>query len=78
MATKMTITGYTSYATKEGDAFDSIALEYYNNEMLASLIMEANPDRCDVLIFDAGVKLSIPIVDSVEAPDTLPPWRRGE
>ena len=71
------IIGHQIYTTKEGDAFDSITLEFYDDEMQASLLMQENPDQCDVLIFDAGVELKIPIMDAAETPDTLPPWRRG-
>lgn len=65
-----------THITAEGDTFDALALEYYNDEKLASTIIQANPDHCDTLIFEAGVALSIPDVSSVTYPDTLPPWRR--
>lgn len=71
------ITGYIQYFTQEGDTFDSIALQQYDNEMLSSLIIQENIRYCDTLIFEAGVLLYIPMLDTVEAPDTLPPWRRG-
>lgn len=71
------IIGYDTLITVEGDTFDAIALEYYTDEMQASLIIQANPDYCDVLIFEAGVRLKIPIVENVDLPETLPPWRRG-
>ena len=64
------------HITAEGDTFDALALEYYNDEKLASTIIQANPDHCDVLIFDAGVSLTIPGLSSVTYPETLPPWRR--
>ena len=71
------ITGYQTIKTVEGDTFDGLALETYNEEKKAALIMDANPDYIDVLIFEAGVELRIPIVDDVDLPETLPPWRRG-
>ena len=39
-------------------------------------IIEANPDLSDVLIFEGGEAVRIPIVETVETPETLPPWRR--
>lgn len=66
------------HITAEGDTFDALALEYYNNEKLASTIIQANPDYCDTLIFDAGVPLIIPESYAVTYPETLPPWRRDE
>ncbi len=70
------ITGYNTIQTVEGDTFDGLALEFYNDEKQASIIIGANLDHCDTLIFEAGVELRIPIVEDVELPDTLPPWRR--
>lgn len=66
------------HTTVEGDTFDGLALQYYNDEKLASAIIQANPDHCDTLIFEAGIKLTIPAVSSVTLPGTLPPWRREE
>lgn len=70
------ITGYNTIKTVEGDTFDGLALEYYNDEKQATLIISQNLDHCDTLIFEAGVELRIPIVEDVELPETLPPWRR--
>ena len=66
-----------TYITVEGDTFDSLALLFYNNEKLASTIIQANPDHCTTLIFEAGVNLTIPEAAAVVMPETLPPWRRG-
>ena len=72
------ITGYNVIKTVEGDTFDRLALEFYDDEKQASLIIGQNLDHCDVLIFEAGVELRIPVVEDVELPETLPPWRRGQ
>lgn len=71
------VTAYKEYTTREGDTFDALALEMYGEETLAHYIIEFNPDYADVLIFDANVALRLPIVEDVEMPDTLPPWRRN-
>lgn len=70
------VRAYKEYTTREGDTFDALALEMYGEENLAHYIIEFNPDYADVLIFDANVALRLPIVEDVELPDTLPPWRR--
>ena len=70
------VTAYKEYTTREGDTFDALALEMYGEETLAHYIIEFNPDYADVLIFDANVAIRLPIVEDVETPDTLPPWRR--
>ena len=70
------ITGYQTIQTVEGDTFDKLALEFFNDEKQATLIISQNLDHCGTLIFEAGVELRIPIVEDVELPETLPPWRR--
>lgn len=65
------------HTTVAGDTFDMLALRYLGHEKLASAIIEANLDYCDVLVFDAGVKLNIPSAVSSTMPETLPPWRRS-
>lgn len=74
---ELKILGYIPYNTEQGDTFDALALTVYRDEKLSSVIIQANPDYCDVLIFDAGVTLNIPVIDTTEMPDTLPPWRRN-
>lgn len=64
------------HITVDGDTFDALALQYYDDEKLASEIIRSNPDYCDVLIFEAGVVLSIPETSTITMPETLPPWRR--
>lgn len=66
---------YFNYTTQSGDTFDILALDAYNEETKASLIIQANPQYADVLVFDAGVVLKIPIIEP-EAAATLPPWKR--
>lgn len=68
--------GFIDYTAQGDDTFDSIALAAYNDERMASTIIAANPDLCDVLIFEGGEAVRIPIVEQIETPDTLPPWRR--
>ena len=68
--------GFIEYTAQGGDTFDSIALAAYNEERMASTIIAANPGLSDVLIFEGGELVQIPIVETVTTPDTLPPWRR--
>ena len=72
------IIGYETHKTAQGDTFDKLALMYYSEEQFASRIIGANPDYCNILIFDAGVSLKIPVYDRAATPVTLPPWRREE
>ncbi|AYO30257.1 MULTISPECIES: tail protein X [Clostridia] len=71
----MAIVNYFEYTTMQGDTFDMLALDAYNDEFKAHLIIQANPQYAGVLVFDAGIKLKIPIIEQ-EAAATLPPWKR--
>lgn len=69
---------FINYTTRKGDTFDALALSIYNDEKRAHQIIAANPGYADVIIFEANEPIRIPIFDGSEAPETLPPWRRGE
>ena len=70
------ITGYTEYMAKANDAFDLLALRFYGDDKLASYIIETNPDYSDVLTFEGGERLKIPIVDEPEVEEAVAPWKR--
>lgn len=72
----MATVGYFTYTAKAGDTWDSIAFKAYKVERMAHHIIKANPKYIDVLTFDGGEVLRVPIVDEVEDVKTLPPWRR--
>lgn len=66
---------YIEYMTMQGDTFDILALDAYDDEFKAHMIIQANPEYADVLIFDEGIKLKIPVIED-ESIETLPPWKR--
>mgnify|MGYP001233819632 CR=1 FL=1 len=66
------------YVTVQGDMWDSIAKKTLGSEYYMDVLMEANPDYRQIVVFPANVKLVIPDVETEETPDTLPPWRRAE
>ena len=68
--------GYFDYVAKNGDCWDSIAFMAYKVERMSHYLIQANLQYIDVLTFEGGEKLKIPIVDTLETPQTLPPWRR--
>ncbi len=78
MASSIEILDYVPYVTKERDTFDLIAYRQYGNELLASLIVQENVEFADILIFEAGVELWIPVISEQEVDESLPPWRKGE
>ena len=73
---KATVVGYRDYVARQGDTYDLLAAQAYGTEGMASIIIKANPDLSDVVMFDGGEHLRFPQVDIVETADTLPPWRR--
>lgn len=66
---------YYNYKTIDGDTFDSIALDFYDDEFKASEIIKFNPNYAKIIIFNANINLKIPILNKVEN-SNLPPWKR--
>ena len=69
---------YELYEAVAGDTWDSIAFEFYTDEMMASRLIQENKEYADVLIFYGGELLAIPVLDDDpdEIPTTAPPWRQ--
>lgn len=71
---------FTSYTTRQGQRWDTIAYEVYDDPYLYSPIIEANPQYIGVAQFLEPVVLRIPVVESIDLTtttnDSLPPWRR--
>ena len=76
MASDASVTGSRPYTAARGDSYDMLALQAYGEERLASLIAEANPRHLDVLLFEGGEALSIPLIDRAPSAADVPPWRR--
>lgn len=66
---------YFNYTTMHGDTFDMLALDAYNEEHKADVIIKSNPQYSNIIVFDAGVVLKIPIIEQ-QSLSTLPPWKR--
>lgn len=39
---------------------------------------EPNPTLCDVIVFESGIVLTVPLVTAEELPSSLPPWRKSK
>lgn len=65
------------YITREGDTFDELALQFYDDEKKAHLIIDFNPQYSAYIILEAGITLQIPIYETEQNSETLPPWKRG-
>lgn len=64
-----------TYTTKSGDMWDSIAKEQMGSEKYMSLLVSANENYSETIIFSAGVILNIPDIEE-EIPQYIPPWRK--
>ena len=66
-----------AYTAVAGDTWDAISYAHYGyTERLASLLMRANPRIADIVVFEGGEEVRVPVVEATELPATLPPWRR--
>ena len=74
----MQITGYLKHIAKTDETPDILALKYYNNEFMASYIIEANVEYNDVTEYEGGEELLIPVFDTIEDDSTQPPWKQGK
>lgn len=64
-----------AYTTVQGDMWDIIAYKQMGNEMYMNYLMAANLRYREVVIFPAGVMLTIPTV-STPVGSLLPPWKQ--
>ena len=67
---------FKTYIARQGQLWDQIALEMYGTEMKSSFLLEHNQEMTDILIFEGGEKVRIPIIQESELITSLPPWRR--
>lgn len=64
-----------TYTTVQGDMWDSIAQKLYGAEETLNVLLEANQQYKDVVVFPAGLVLTVPDY-SAPVSSELPPWRR--
>ncbi len=64
-----------TYTTIQGDMWDLIAKRLYNDEASLNVLLEANQQYADTVVFPAGIVLEVPEY-TVPVTSMLPPWRR--
>ena len=68
----------STYTTIQGDTWDGIAYKLYGDEKYMKNLIEANWRYTDVLVFSAGVELTVPeITEEEKDNDNLPIWRQS-
>lgn len=66
----------STYITQQGDMWDSIAYKVYGDEYKMHHLMDANKAYVEIVIFPAGITLSVPEL-SKEEMTNLPPWKKS-
>jgi phage tail protein X len=71
-------TQYITHITSEGERWDLLAWRYYGIPALYNPIIMANPQIPIEPVFEAGLTVSIPIIQTPVTPSPdLPPWKRN-
>ncbi len=65
-----------TYMTIQGDMWDMIAYKQMGSEMYMNTLMASNIKYREVVIFPAGVALTIPTV-ATPVSSLLPPWMQS-
>jgi phage tail protein X len=69
---------FITHITADGERWDVLAWKYYGNAALYSPIIMANPQIPIESVFEAGVRIAIPIMQVNPAQkNDLPPWKRA-
>jgi phage tail protein X len=67
------------HTTKAGERWDLLAWQYYGDATEYSPIIMANPNVPIESVFDAGISIAIPILQtSAVATTNLPPWKQSQ
>ena len=64
-----------SYTTIQGDTWDVIAYKLYGLESRMLQLMEYNPEHMHIVVFSAGIILTVPELQE-EVMSYLPPWKQ--
>lgn len=67
---------YKIYTAKGGDTWDRIAFLIWSDESLMHLIIRENPHLANVVIFEGGEQVRIPVIEEPLNKSSLPPWRQ--
>lgn len=60
----------------QGETFDMLAYRLYTEERMSWLLRSYNSQYSDVIIFEGGEEITVPVVSEIESKESLAPWRR--
>ena len=69
---------YTEHITQENERWDTIAYKAYGDPTEVNRLLEANPSVPINAVLPAGIRLLVPIVETVSVEidkKLLPPWK---
>lgn len=66
----------STYTTKQGDMWDSVAYSQLGSSSYTDQLMLANLQYVDYYAFPAGLILELPVISSATA-SALPPWKEA-
>lgn len=64
------------YVTSQGDTWDSIAYDLFGSEEYMGILMDANLDLLDILVFSSGTVIQVPEEIPEETDEDMPFWRQ--
>ncbi len=64
-----------TYIAKQMETWDLISYKAYGNEYHIADLILANPNYCDVVVFDGGEVVNIPVINTADT-SSLAPWRQ--
>lgn len=62
------------YTTVAGDMWDHIAYKTLDSEKYTDVLVKANEEHRNLIVFPAGISLMIPDIETKKP--VLPPWQR--
>lgn len=66
----------SKYTTQDGDMWDSIALSQLGDSYYANQLIDANRKYSAVVIFEAGIQLTVPTIVTELSKVNVAPWKR--
>lgn len=64
------------YVTSQGDTWDAIAYDLFGSEEYMGILMDANLDLLDILVFSSGTVIQVPEEMPEETDEDMPFWRQ--
>ena len=61
------------YKTKQGEIWDEVSYNFYGTDSLIHILLKANLDKSDILLFTGNETLIIPDIPEEEL-GIKPPW----